>query len=112
MEEVQGHFQLFPIDSGSANGEPSDEMLCLIADLKAERDELKRDMDGWRTRVADLESQIAIFAKRVENERREAWVARCRVGVEKATLSKKIEAANELNALHDKEKGLINDQLF
>ena len=100
-------------DSGSANGEPSDEMLCLIADLKAERDELKRDVDGWRTRVADLESQIGIFAKRVENERREAWVARSRVGlleVEKATLSKKLEAVDELNALHDKEKGLINDQ--
>jgi hypothetical protein len=100
-------------DSGSANGEPSDEMLCLIADLKAERDELKRDVDGWRTRVADLESQIGVFAKRVENERREAWVARSRVGlleVEKATLSKKLEAVDELNALHDKEKGLINDQ--
>jgi hypothetical protein len=100
-------------DAGSANGEPSDEMLCLIADLKAERDELKRDVDGWRTRVADLESQIGVFAKRVENERREAWVARSRVGlleVEKATLSKKLEAVDELNALHDKEKGLINDQ--
>ena len=100
-------------DVGSGNGEPSDEMLCLIADLKAERDELKRDVDGWRTRVADLENQIGVFAKRVENERREAWVARSRVGlleVEKATLSKKLEAIDELNALHDKEKGLINDQ--
>lgn len=100
-------------DAGSVNGEPSDEMLCLIADLKAERDELKRDVDGWRTRVADLESQIGVFAKRVENERREAWVARSRVGlleVEKATLSKKLEAVDELNALHDKEKELINDQ--
>ena len=100
-------------DIGSGNGEPSDEMLCLIADLKAERDELKRDVDGWRTRVADLENQIGVFAKRVENERREAWVARSRVGlleVEKATMSKKLEAVDELNALHDKEKGLINDQ--
>ena len=100
-------------DAGTGNGEPSDEMLCLITDLKAERDELKRDVDGWRTRVADLENQIGVFAKRVENERREAWVARSRVGlleVEKATLSKKLEAVDELNALHDKEKGLINDQ--
>jgi hypothetical protein len=88
-------------------------MLCLIADLKAERDELKRDVDGWRTRVADLESQIGVFAKRVENERREAWVARSRVGlleVEKATLSKKLDAVDELVALHDKEKKFINDQ--
>ena len=100
-------------DGGGGNGEPSDEMLCLIADLKSERDELKRDVDGWRTRVADLENQIGVFAKRVENERREAWVARSRVGlleVEKTTLSKKLEAVDELNALHDKEKGLINDQ--
>ena len=98
-------------DVGSS--EPSDEMLCLIADLKVERDELKRDVDGWRTRVADLESQIGIFAKRVENERREAWVARSRVGlleVEKATLSKKLDGVDELVALHDKEKEFINDQ--
>lgn len=100
-------------DVGSSNGEPSDEMLCLIADLKAERDELKRDVDGWRTRVADLESQIGVFVKRVENERREAWVARSRVGlleVEKATLNKKLEAVDQLIALHDKEKELINNQ--
>jgi hypothetical protein len=100
-------------DVGSGTGEPSDEMLCLIADLKAERDELKRDVDGWRTRVADLESQIGVFAKRVENERREAWVARSRVGlleVEKAALSKKLDVIDELVALHDKEKEFINDQ--
>ena len=100
-------------DMGSSNGEPSDEMLCLITDLKAERDELKRDVDGWRMRVADLESQIGVFAKRVENERREAWVARSRVGlleVEKGALSKKLEAVDQLIALHDKEKALINDQ--
>ncbi|KAF8803736.1 hypothetical protein BYT27DRAFT_6717541 [Phlegmacium glaucopus] len=100
-------------DVGSGNGEPSDEMLCLITDLKAERDELKRDVDGWRTRVADLESQIGVFAKRVENERRDAWVARSRVGlleVEKSALSKKLEAVDQLIALYDKEKALINDQ--
>jgi hypothetical protein len=37
--------------------EPSDEMRRLIADLKAERDELRRDIDGRGTRVADLEKQ-------------------------------------------------------
>jgi hypothetical protein len=76
---------------GSVEGEPSDEMLQLIADLKAERDELKRDVDGWRGRVGNLEKQIGVFAKRVETERREAWVARSRVGlleVEKGTLEK------------------------
>ena len=101
------------MSTSDGNGEPSDEMLRLIADLKAERDELKRDVDGWRTRVADLSSQIGVFAKRVENERREAWVARSRLGlleVEKATLSKKLNALDELVALHDKEKEIINNQ--
>ncbi|KAF8914137.1 hypothetical protein CPB84DRAFT_1811542 [Gymnopilus junonius] len=91
----------------AAAGEPSDEMLRLIADLKAERDELKRDVDGWRTRVSDMESQIGVLAKRVENERRDAWVARSRVGlleVEKGVLSKKVEALDDLIAVHGKEK--------
>ncbi|KAF9498400.1 hypothetical protein BDN71DRAFT_1487519 [Pleurotus eryngii] len=73
--------------------EPDDEMLRLIVDLKAERDELKRDVEGWRHRVGDLEKQIGVFAKRVENERREAWVARSRVGlleVEKNGLEKSL----------------------
>ncbi|KAJ2964350.1 hypothetical protein NUW54_g14240 [Trametes sanguinea] len=39
--------------ASTALSEPSDEMLQLIADLKAERDELKKDVDGWRNRVAD-----------------------------------------------------------
>ncbi|KAI0721962.1 hypothetical protein C8T65DRAFT_774974 [Cerioporus squamosus] len=79
--------------SSSAPSEISDEMLQLIADLKAERDELKKDVDGWRTRVADLQRQIDLHAKRVEAERRDAWVARQRVGlleVEKASLEKTV----------------------
>ena len=79
--------------SSTALSEPSDEMLQLIADLKAERDELKKDVDGWRTRVADLQHQIDIHAKRVEAERRDAWVARQRVGlleVEKSSLEKTV----------------------
>jgi hypothetical protein len=56
-------------------------MLSFIADLKAERDELKRDIDGWRTRVADLQKQIGALTHRVDAERREAWLARDRVGL-------------------------------
>ena len=81
--------------SSSLNGsEPTDEMLRLVADLKAERDELKRDVDGWRTRVNDLENHITIYAKRVEAERRDAWVARSRVtllDVEKSALEKSLD---------------------
>ncbi|KAI0334889.1 hypothetical protein GY45DRAFT_1241684 [Cubamyces sp. BRFM 1775] len=85
--------------------EPSDEMLQLIADLKAERDELKKDVDGWRTRVSDMERQIDVHAKRLEVERRDAWVARQRLGlleVEKSalerTLTEKTAQAEEAQA--------------
>ena len=86
---------------------PSDEMLRLIADLKAERDELKRDVDGWRQRVNNLENQIAVLAKRVESERRDAWVARSEAGlleVEKGVFARKLETLDELIKFHEKEK--------
>ena len=78
----------------SAASEPSDEMLQLISDLKAERDELKRDVEGWRMRVADADKQSNMLAKRIEVERRDAWVARSRLGlleVEKARFEKAVE---------------------
>lgn len=62
-------------DSDTSNG-PTDETLLLLADLKSERDELKRDVDGWRTRVADLEKQLALVGRRVDKERMEGWVVR------------------------------------
>ncbi|KAF7313524.1 hypothetical protein HMN09_00508300 [Mycena chlorophos] len=74
--------------------EPLDEMVSLVSDLKAERDELKRDVEGWRTRVADLEKQLTVFTNRVGVERREAWVARNQVGVlevERNGLTKRVE---------------------
>ena len=98
---------------GCAAEGPSDEMLRLIADLKAERDELKRDVDGWRQRVNNLENQIAIFAKRVEAERREAWVARSKAGlldVEKGVLVRKLEAVDELIQCHEREKGIWEEE--
>ena len=75
--------------------EPTDEMLQLIADLKAERDELCRDIEGWRARVSDLEKQVGVLALRVDLERREAWVARQRAGlleVEKAGIQQSLES--------------------
>ena len=74
--------------------EPSDEMLQLIADLKAERDELNKDVEGWRARVSDLEKQVGVLSQRVDLERREAWVARQRTGlleVEKTGIQKSLE---------------------
>ncbi|KAG2031550.1 hypothetical protein BDR03DRAFT_927889 [Suillus americanus] len=84
-------------EASAASSEPSDEMLQLISDLKAERDELKRDVDGWRMRVADADKQAGVLARRVEAERREAWVARSRLGlleVEKRSLDKALSGKN------------------
>lgn len=81
-------------DAFVASSEPSDEMLRLISDLKAERDELKRDVDGWRQRVTDADKQASMFATRIESERREAWIARSRLGlleVAKSGLEKSLE---------------------
>lgn len=75
--------------------EPTDEMLQLVADLKVERDELSRDVEGWRTRVAGLEKQSSLLAQRLDAERREAWVARSRLGlleVEKSALERSCDA--------------------
>lgn len=81
------------------SSEPSDEMLRLIADLKAERDELKRDVDGWRNRVGDMEKQMALVTNRLESERRDAWVARSQAGIleaEKECLGKKLEEVERI----------------
>ena len=89
------------------SSEPNDEMLQLVTDLKAERDELKRDVEGWRARVSDLETQTSTLAKRVEGERREAWVARSRINlleVEKTVLATRLEAVDQLVGLHEREK--------
>ncbi|KZT12611.1 uncharacterized protein LAESUDRAFT_808196 [Laetiporus sulphureus 93-53] len=84
----------------SGVSEPSDEMLQLIADLKAERDELKKDADGWRVRVADLERQAGRYAQLVEAERQAVWAVQERAGlleVEKRTLEEALDArATEL----------------
>ncbi|KAF7301563.1 hypothetical protein MIND_00721800 [Mycena indigotica] len=88
--------------SGSSdNEEPLDEMVSLVTDLKLERDELKRDVEGWRTRVSDMEKQLTVFTNRVEVERREAWVARTQLGlveVERNSLSKRV---SELEVTND-----------
>ncbi|KAF8631176.1 hypothetical protein AX15_002513 [Amanita polypyramis BW_CC] len=88
-------------------GEPNDEILQLLADLKAERDEYKRDVDAWRERVNEMDNKLATMAKRVEVEGREAWIARSRVSLlasEKATLEKTLECNEATLAALKKEK--------
>ncbi|KAI9575018.1 hypothetical protein HD554DRAFT_141524 [Boletus coccyginus] len=85
---------LYAADSSPAASEPTDEMLQLISDLKAERDELQRDVGGWRQRMADADKRTGMLVKRIESERREAWVAHSRLGlmeVEKSGLEKSLQ---------------------
>ena len=82
-------------DSSLSDAEPADETLCLIADLKAERDELRRDIDGWRKRVADLEQRSGVLALRVDTERREAWIARERLSLLEVEKRAAVRAAEE-----------------
>jgi hypothetical protein len=70
-------------------------MLRLIADLKAERDE--RDIDGWRTRVADLEKKSGAIALRVNTERRGVWIARERLSLLEVE-KRAVRAAEESDA--------------
>lgn len=84
--------------SSSSSSEPSDELLQLITDLKAERDSLMRDVQMYQERVAELEKTIATLTRRVEAERRESWVAQERMSVLEI---ERRRAAEEVSRLKD-----------
>lgn len=63
-------------DTSSVAPTLAEEQIALIADLKGERNTLVEDVASYRARVSDLERQAALYAKRVESERREAFAAR------------------------------------
>ncbi len=80
--------------SSTASSEPPDELLHLVADLKWERDELNRDIDGWRQRVRDLEHSKGVMERRLDAERRENWLKGEKLGlveVEKENLSRQMK---------------------
>jgi uncharacterized coiled-coil DUF342 family protein len=58
---------------------PNEDLVQIVADLTAERDELRTDADGWRRRVADGERRTDELRKKLDGERRDAWIARERV---------------------------------
>ncbi|KAE9395667.1 hypothetical protein BT96DRAFT_1043524 [Gymnopus androsaceus JB14] len=89
----------------SSASEPSNEMLRLVTDPKPEHDELKCDVDGWRVCVSDLEAQILLLV-RIEGEKREAWVARLKMGlleVEKGALERELAQVQDELRERDRE---------
>ncbi|KAG8904818.1 hypothetical protein FRB99_001124 [Tulasnella sp. 403] len=56
-----------------------DELIVLITDLKAERDELNNDIAGWRTRCSDLTHAQQMLQRRLADERRELLVLQQRL---------------------------------
>ncbi|TDL29791.1 hypothetical protein BD410DRAFT_41369 [Rickenella mellea] len=85
-------------DFSASPSEPSDEMLQLVTDLKSERDELTRDIEGWRQRVADMQRVQGVLERRVESERRESWLKGERMGVlevEKESLARQLKEKQE-----------------
>ncbi|KAI5124770.1 hypothetical protein M0805_005404 [Coniferiporia weirii] len=77
---------------------PRDEMLQLVADLKAERDELNKDVDVWMHRVKDLERMKGVLERRLDAEKREGWLKGEKLGlleVEKNTLNRQLQMKEE-----------------
>ncbi|KAG8744256.1 hypothetical protein FRC12_014841 [Ceratobasidium sp. 428] len=82
LEKALAQSRRVSADSNASSGTTStlaEEQITLIAELKSERNGLLEEIAGWRTRVEDLERQAALYAKRVESERREASIARERM---------------------------------
>jgi len=83
--------------SSIASEAQSDEMLRLVQDLKTERDELSRDLGVSQSKAENLEKQITILNRRLENERKEAWIAKQSeqaLKIENSKLSKELDDAH------------------
>jgi len=87
--------------------EPSEELLEMLADLKAERDQLKRSLDELLARYTDQEKEIATLGRHLDKEKRDGWVS-------KEKLSRAEAEKNELTQQNEsltKELASLNDQL-
>lgn len=101
------------VESFNSSSEIDDEMLRLVADLRAERDELKRDVEGWRNRVADTEKKMTLLTDRADTERRDAWIARSRASLlelEKSALEKRVQGLDELITVYEQDKRIIIEE--
>lgn len=78
--------------------EPSEELLEMLADLKAERDSLKRNFDDLFAQYKDQEKQINALGRRLDNEKRDGWVSKeklARAEAEARAVVKENEALDE-----------------
>jgi hypothetical protein len=78
--------------------EPSEELLEMLADLKAERDLLKRSLDDLIARYNDQEKQLNALGRQLDNEKRDGWVHKeklRRAEAEKQTVEKEKEDLDE-----------------
>ena len=85
----------------------SEELLEMLADLKTERDNLKKELDDAHAKTAEHEKQAAILSRRVDNERREVWVTKEKLAIAEAASKVIEEERDELRARVDK----LNDIL-
>jgi hypothetical protein len=101
--------------SEPALAEPSEELLEMLADLKTERDNLKKELDGARAKTAEYEKDITILNRRVDNERREVWVTKEKLAIAEAASKVIEEERDELRAqvkrFNDMLSALKNDLL-
>ena len=84
--------------SESDPAEPSEEFLEMLADLKTERDDLKKELDDAHAKTAEHEKQVAILNRRVDNERREVWVTKEKLAIAEAASGVIEEEREELRA--------------
>jgi uncharacterized protein involved in exopolysaccharide biosynthesis len=82
--------------------EPSEELLEMLADLKTERDNLKKELDDAHTKTAEHEKQVATLSRRVDNERREVWVTKEKLAIAEAASKVIEEERDELRARVEK----------
>lgn len=93
--------------------EPSEELLEMLADLKTERDDLKKELDDAHAKTVEHEKQVTILNRRVDNERREVWVTKEKLAIAEAASKVIEEERDELRAqvykLADMLSALKND---
>ena len=82
--------------------ELSEELLEMLADLKTERDNLKKEVDDAHSKTVEHEKQVNTLSRRVDNERREVWVTKEKLAIAEAASKVIEEERDELRAQVDK----------